>query len=72
MVKNSMSTLITVITGDGIGPEITESVLAILKAADCPLEFQFCDCGEKVLSLGEGPLPKSALDIIKRNTIFIA
>lgn len=31
---------ITVFKGDGIGPEITDAVLDILKAAKAPLEYE--------------------------------
>ena len=34
-----MSQTITVIPGDGIGPEVTQSVIAVLKAADADLEY---------------------------------
>ena len=34
-----MSQTITVIPGDGIGPEVTRAVLAVLKAADADLEY---------------------------------
>ena len=33
-----MSHKITVFRGDGIGPELVDNVLKILKAADAPLE----------------------------------
>ncbi len=31
---------VTLIPGDGIGPEITESVVEILKAADAKIEWE--------------------------------
>ena len=34
-----MSQTITVIPRDGIGPEVTRAVLAVLKAADADLEY---------------------------------
>ena len=45
-------TKIAVAKGDGIGPEIMEAVLNILKAADVPLEFEFVDMGKWVFDKG--------------------
>ena len=47
---------ITVFKGDGIGPEITDAVLDILKAAKAPLDYEifqvglplYEECGELV------------------------
>ena len=37
---------ITVFKGDGIGPEITDAVLSVLKAAHAPLEYDIYNVGE--------------------------
>ena len=42
-----MSHKITVFRGDGIGPELVDNVLKILKAADSPLEDESCSVGEE-------------------------
>lgn len=44
---------ITVAAGDGIGPEITNSTLAILDAAKVGLKYDFIDVGEKVYLAGD-------------------
>lgn len=36
---------ITLIPGDGVGPEITESVIAIFAAAEVPVEWDRIECG---------------------------
>lgn len=36
---------ITVFKGDGIGPEITDAVLSVLKAAHAPLEYDIYNVG---------------------------
>lgn len=43
---------IAIAEGDGIGPEIMKAVLSILDAAKAPLEYHFCEIGEKVYSKG--------------------
>ncbi|NNK33199.1 MAG: NAD-dependent isocitrate dehydrogenase, partial [Xanthomonadales bacterium] len=40
-----MSQSITVISGDGIGPEIMKASLRVLDALDCGLEYEFMDAG---------------------------
>lgn len=63
---------ITVAHGDGIGPEIMEATLKILKASGAPLEFDEIEIGEKVYLSGEtsGISPES-WDIIRRNKAFL-
>lgn len=43
---------ITIARGDGVGPEIMESVLTILKAANAPLAYQEIEVGQKVYEQG--------------------
>ncbi len=45
-------TKIAVANGDGIGPEIMEAVLAVFKAAQVPLEYEFVDMGKWVFDKG--------------------
>lgn len=40
---------ITIAKGDGIGPEIMNATLSILKAADVPVEYDEIEIGEKVI-----------------------
>ena len=41
-----MKHTVTVFRGDGIGPELVDNVLKILKAADAPLEYEIYNVGE--------------------------
>lgn len=43
---------IAIAKGDGIGPEIMDAVLQIFDAAKAPLEYHFCEIGEKVYLKG--------------------
>lgn len=47
-----MHTLITLAKGDGIGPEITDAVLKILKASGAPIAFEEIQTGLSVYSQG--------------------
>ncbi|MBN8836396.1 MAG: NADP-dependent isocitrate dehydrogenase [Sphingobacteriia bacterium] len=63
---------ITVARGDGIGPEIMEATLKILKAAGAELEIDEIEVGEKVyLSGNTSGIAKDAWDIIRKNKIFL-
>lgn len=69
--KHTM-TKITIAKGDGIGPEIMDATLAVLKAAGANLEFEEIQVGEKVyLSGNTSGIPKEAWDAIKTNKIFL-
>ena len=41
-----MKKTVTVFRGDGIGPELVDSVLNILEAANAPLNYELFDVGE--------------------------
>lgn len=63
---------ITVAHGDGIGPEIMDSVLKILKASGAPLEFEEIEIGEKVyLSGNTSGIPKEAWDSIRKTRVIL-
>ncbi len=65
-------TRITVAKGDGIGPEIMDSTLRVLKAAGAQLEFDEIEVGEKVyLSGNSSGIAAEARDIIRKNKIFL-
>jgi isocitrate dehydrogenase len=63
---------VTVAYGDGIGPEIMNSVLRILDAADAPLRYETIELGEKMYLQGHtsGINPK-AWETIRRNGVLL-
>lgn len=65
-------TRITVAKGDGIGPEIMDATLDIIKAAGAQLEIDEIEVGEKVYLSGNtsGIAPES-WDIIRNNKVFL-
>lgn len=63
---------ITVAKGDGIGPEIMDATLSIIKAAGAQIEIDEIEVGEKVyLSGNTSGIAKESWDIIRRNKIFL-
>jgi isocitrate dehydrogenase len=70
--KCEAMTRITVAKGDGIGPEIMDATLSILKAAGAKFEIDEIEIGEKVFLAGNtaGIAPES-WDIIRTNKVFL-
>ncbi len=65
-------TRITVAKGDGIGPEIMDATLAILKAAGANIEIDEIEVGEKVyLSGNTSGIAQESWDIIRKNKVFL-
>lgn len=65
-------TKITVAKGDGIGPEIMDATLRILKAAGAQLEIEEIEVGEKVyLSGNTSGISKESWDTIRKNKVFL-
>jgi len=66
-----MATEITVIPGDGIGPEVTDAVLDILEAAGADLEYDRRLAGLAAIEQGKTPLPDDTLDSIRRTGVAL-
>lgn len=63
---------ITIAKGDGIGPEIMDATIEILKAAGAQLEYDEIQIGEKLyLSGNTSGIHKESWDIIRRNKVFL-
>ncbi|AVJ55653.1 NAD-dependent isocitrate dehydrogenase [Idiomarina sp. OT37-5b] len=66
-----MSTKITVIPGDGIGPDIVESAIQIMNKAGCDFEYEYVEAGLTALEKTGELLPQATLDAIERNGITL-
>jgi isocitrate dehydrogenase len=67
-----MKQRIAVAYGDGIGPEIMDATLNILKAAGADLEYDIIEIGEKVYRSGiTSGISEESWDIILKNKIFL-
>ena len=62
---------VTLIKGDGIGPEVADAVLTILEAAGVSLRFEEVLVGEKALEREGDLLPERALESIRRNGVAL-
>lgn len=62
-----MSYSITLIPGDGIGPEISEAARRVIEAAGVKIQWDVVEAGEAVIEKYGTPLPDYVLDSVKKN-----
>jgi len=66
-----MTHTITLIPGDGIGPEVTESVVRILKTSGVAIDWERIDAGVTAFEKYHTSLPAELLDSVHRNTVAL-
>jgi len=66
-----MAITVTLIPGDGIGPELAEATRRVLDASGVEFRWEIVEAGEAVIAKEGTPLPQSVLDSIMRNKIAI-
>ncbi|KAL3896574.1 MAG: hypothetical protein SGCHY_003982 [Lobulomycetales sp.] len=62
--------IVTLIPGDGIGPEISRSVVEIFRAADIPIDWEEVDV-TPVIEHGKTKIPESAIESVNRNKVAL-
>lgn len=62
---------VTLIKGDGIGPEITDSVMKIINAAGVAIDWDVQTAGADLIETEGTPLPQRVLDSVKQNKIAL-
>ncbi|MCF6300170.1 MAG: isocitrate dehydrogenase [Proteobacteria bacterium] len=66
-----MNNKITIIKGDGIGPEIMDATLRVLEACGAKFEYEFAEAGLGALESQGELLPKDTLATIEKNKICL-
>ena len=66
-----MSHTITLIPGDGIGPEVAEATQRVLEAAGVKIDWEVHNAGAAVAEQQGTTLPTSVLEAIKRNKVAL-
>ncbi len=66
-----MSHKITLIPGDGIGPEITEATLKCIEATGVQIQWETKVAGSDAIDKYKTPLPDSVLESIRKNKVAI-
>jgi isocitrate dehydrogenase (NAD+) len=64
-------TTVTLIRGDGIGPEVSDAVVSILEAAGAPLAFEEAIVGRRAEETEGDPLPPHVVESIRRNRVAL-
>jgi isocitrate dehydrogenase (NAD+) len=62
---------VTLIPGDGIGPEISAAVLRIIQAAGVEIEWERFIVGGHAQDLAGSPLPDAVLESVRRNKVAL-
>ena len=66
-----MAHRVTLIPGDGIGPELAEATRRVLDATGIAFEWETVDAGEAVIAEYGTPLPDHVLESIRRNRVAL-
>src|SRR5262245_47176347 len=66
-----MAQRVTLIPGDGIGPELAEAARRVLDASGIAFDWEVVDAGEAVMADYGTPLPDHVLDSIRSNRIAL-
>lgn len=64
-------TTVTLVAGDGIGPEVAAAAVKVLAAAGAEIEWEPHIAGAEAVAKGLPPLPVETLDSIRRNRIAL-
>jgi len=62
---------VTLIPGDGTGPEITEATRRVLEATGVPFNWDIQQAGVDIMKTAGTPLPPAVLDSIRKNRVAL-
>jgi len=62
---------VTLIPGDGIGPEITEAARQVIEATGVNIQWEIVEAGAEMIPRYGKPLPDHVLDSIRRNKVAL-
>ena len=66
-----MAHRITLIPGDGVGPEVTGAAVAVIRAAGVEIEWEPFVVGAEALTKYGDPLPQNLIDSIRKNKVAL-
>ena len=70
-MSSSGKRAVTLIRGDGIGPEVADAVVSILEAAGAPIDFEEAIVGRSAEETEGDPLPPKVVEAIRRNRVAL-
>lgn len=62
---------VTLIPGDGIGPEISNAARRVIDATGVPIDWEVVEAGEALIKEYGTPLPQHVLESVRRNGIAL-
>jgi isocitrate dehydrogenase (NAD+) len=62
---------VTLLPGDGIGPEVTAATLRVLEALGCDFDWERQIAGAEAVAKGLPPLPDEVLDSVRRTRVAL-
>lgn len=62
---------VTLIPGDGIGPEITQAMARVVEATGVDIEWEVVEAGAKLMDTAGTPLPAGVFESIRKNKVAI-
>ena len=66
-----MAITLTLLPGDGIGPEVTAATVRVLEAVGCDFEWESYVVGAEAVEQNMAPLPDRVLESIRRNKVCL-
>jgi len=66
-----MSYKVTLIPGDGIGPEVTQAARSVAEATGVSIEWEMVEAGEAAIQKSGTPLPDEVLQSVQRNRLAL-
>jgi isocitrate dehydrogenase (NAD+) len=68
---SSESRRVTLIPGDGIGPEVSEAAVRVVEASGVALAWERVEAGAEVIAKHGTPVPEEVLNSIRRNGVAL-
>jgi isocitrate dehydrogenase (NAD+) len=66
-----VATRVTLIRGDGIGPEVIDAAVRLIEATGAAIDWEPADAGASAIPVSGAPLPHSTLESIKKNRLCL-
>ncbi len=66
-----MAHRVTLIPGDGIGPEVTRAAQLVAAATGVSIEWEVVEAGEAAIRASGTPLPDAVLDSVRKNKVAL-
>ncbi len=71
MGNNNLTHTITLIPGDGIGPEITKAAIKVIESSGVKVEWEIVEAGLSALEKYRDPLPEEVIRSVARNKVAL-